>query len=95
MSSLDEKAHDVETTSPAPPSTGSHDGVTPDANVDSAWKFLNDHRDAAATGTGVEEPVNIDKLRHKIDWRIVPLMFCCYTMQFLDKVILNVSHHTS
>lgn len=25
-----------------------------------------------------------------MDWHIVPLMFGCYTMQFLDKVILNV-----
>ncbi|OAQ60344.1 allantoate permease [Pochonia chlamydosporia 170] len=52
--------------------------------VDAAWKYLNDHRDVP----GVEE-VNLGKLRRKIDWRIVPLMFCCYTMQFLDKVIYN------
>ena len=30
-------------------------------------------------------------LRRKIDWHIVPIMFCCYTMQFIDKVLLNVS----
>ena len=29
-------------------------------------------------------------LRRKIDWRIIPIMFCCYTMQFIDKVLLNV-----
>lgn len=32
-------------------------------------------------------------LRRKIDWHIVPIMFCCYTMQFIDKVLLNVSHY--
>jgi hypothetical protein len=56
-------------------------------NVDAAWKFLDQNRDAA----GASEAVHIDKMRRKIDWHIVPLMFCCYTMQFLDKVILNVS----
>ena len=30
-------------------------------------------------------------LRHKIDWNTVPMMSCCYTMQFIDKVLLNVS----
>lgn len=59
-------------------------GVT---NVDAAWKFLNEHRDAEGI-----DAVNLTALRHKIDWHIVPLMFLCYTMQFLDKVILNVSH---
>ena len=55
-------------------------------HVDTAWKFLDHHRDVAASNVSVD----IDALRRKIDWRIVPLMFCCYTMQFLDKVILNV-----
>jgi hypothetical protein len=54
--------------------------------VDSAWTFLDSHRDA-----NVKDYVDITALRRKIDWHIVPLMFCCYTMQFLDKVILNVS----
>jgi hypothetical protein len=27
----------------------------------------------------------------KIDWEIVPIMFACYTMQFIDKVLINVS----
>ncbi|KAF5013340.1 hypothetical protein FDECE_643 [Fusarium decemcellulare] len=58
-----------------------------DSNVDGAWKFLDDHREVAANNG----PVDVDALRRKIDWHIVPLMFCCYTMQFLDKVILNYS----
>ncbi|KAG5946951.1 hypothetical protein E4U59_002519 [Claviceps monticola] len=56
-------------------------GVT---NVDAAWKFLNDHREIVGV-----DAVNLNALRRKIDWHIVPLMFLCYTMQFLDKVILN------
>lgn len=34
---------------------------------------------------------SLKALRRKIDWHIVPIMFCCYTMQFIDKVLLNVS----
>lgn len=56
------------------------------SNVDGAWKFLDANRDVAeATATEAE----LKALRRKIDWHIVPIMFCCYTMQFLDKVILN------
>ncbi|GJD03602.1 Major facilitator superfamily transporter [Colletotrichum higginsianum IMI 349063] len=66
-------------------SSDSHAPSSNNNNVDAAWKFLNTHRDA---GDGTAS-VDIDALRRKIDWRIVPLMFLCYTMQFLDKVILN------
>jgi hypothetical protein len=56
-------------------------------SIDDAWSYLNtqnhDSHDA--------DSINIKALRRKIDRRIVPLMFGCYTMQFLDKVILNVS----
>ena len=34
--------------------------------------------------------VNEKKLMRKIDWRIIPLMFFCYLLQFLDKVLINV-----
>lgn len=36
-------------------------------------------------------PVNEKLVVRKIDWRIIPIMFACYTMQFLDKVLINVS----
>jgi hypothetical protein len=54
--------------------------------MDAAWTYLENHRDAdAKTAT-----IDLAALRRKIDFRIVPLMFLCYTLQFLDKVILNV-----
>lgn len=56
--------------------------------VDNAWSYLN------RQGNADTNAVNMRALRRKIDWHIVPLMFGCYTMQFLDKVILNVSYHT-
>lgn len=36
-------------------------------------------------------PKQLKALRRKIDFRIVPIMFLGYTMQFIDKVSLNVS----
>jgi hypothetical protein len=30
-------------------------------------------------------------IRHKVDRRILPFMFCCYFLQFIDKVMYNVS----
>lgn len=55
-------------------------------DVDAAWNFLNEHH-----GGDIEtSSMDLKAIRRKIDWRIVPLMFACYTMQFLDKVILNV-----
>ena len=55
------------------------------ADVDEAFNYLNDH---TATDT---ESVHLKALRRKIDWHIVPIMFACYTLQFLDKVAINVS----
>ena len=52
------------------------------SGVDTAWKYLRDHHDAADTAS-------LKKLKWKIDLHIVPLMFCCYTMQFLDKLVYN------
>jgi hypothetical protein len=56
--------------------------------VDTAWKYLDANRDVG--GDTDSEPIDLAALRRKIDWHIVPLMFLCYTLQFLDKVILNV-----
>ncbi|KAK4662303.1 uncharacterized protein QC763_700800 [Podospora pseudopauciseta] len=65
------------------------DAASNGGGVDLAWKFLNQHRDNA-NGTG--EYVDLAALRRRIDFRIVPLMFLCYTLQFLDKVILNYAN---
>jgi hypothetical protein len=42
-------------------------------------------------GSLTEEQYDISALRHKVDWHIVPIMFLCYLMNFIDKVALNVS----
>lgn len=56
-----------------------------DSDLDQAYWYVHESND------GVEAtPHELAALRRKIDWWIVPIMFCCYTMQFIDKVSLNV-----
>mgnify|MGYP001168577137 CR=1 FL=1 len=65
--------------------------VTPE-DADHALKFL------AKSGSN-DEPVfdqtRLKALRRRVDWQIIPLFFLCYTMSFLDKVILNVSRKST
>lgn len=96
MSSVDEKNADITVghRSPSSDASTANPNISIEAaagangEVDQAWKFLNDNRDAAAVNE--TEGIDMLALRRKIDLRVVPLLFLCYTMQFLDKVILNV-----
>lgn len=59
----------------------------PHANrVDDAVVYLKGHENEA-----LDSQVDLRALRRKIDLRLMPYMFCCYVLQFLDKVMLNVS----
>ncbi|KAL8968541.1 MAG: hypothetical protein Q9183_002416 [Haloplaca sp. 2 TL-2023] len=53
-------------------------------NLDQAYYYVHGTNDVAE-GT----PQELRRLRRRADWWIVPIMFCCYTMQFIDKVSLN------
>ena len=74
--------------------SGDSDNDTHSRDLDQAYWYMQDssnRHDAEQMSVG-----DLKRLRRKIDWRIVPIMFCCYTMQFIDKVLLNVSrrlHH--
>lgn len=57
-------------------------------DLDDAFKYLHDHGNAESTD------IDLATLRRKIDWRIVPIMFVCYVLQFVDKVVINVSCNT-
>ncbi|KAG6843183.1 hypothetical protein H0H87_007152 [Tephrocybe sp. NHM501043] len=49
-----------------------------------------DHAVVYLEGHGSESvEVDLVALRRKIDRRLMPYMFCCYVLQFLDKVMLN------
>lgn len=58
----------------------------PTDQVDDAVVYLKDHQNEA-----LDSQVDLSALRRKIDRRLMPYMFCCYVLQFLDKVMLNVS----
>ena len=55
--------------------------------VDDAWKYLDAHRDVNVGN----EPIDMVAIRRKIDYRVVPLGFLLYMMQFADKLVVNVS----
>lgn len=63
-----------------------------DRDLDQAYWYLQEKANFQALSPVPASALK--KLRRKIDWRIVPIMFCCYTMQFIDKVLLNVGVHT-
>ena len=51
---------------------------------DKAYQFLT----SIGAADDVQPNIDIKRLRRKVDWHIVPIMFLCYTMQFIDKVRL-------
>ncbi|KAK7739024.1 hypothetical protein SLS53_005922 [Cytospora paraplurivora] len=55
-------------------------------DVDAALEFLD------TTESGSMSEVDEKKLVHKIDWRIVPLMWACYNLQYLDKTLINYAN---
>lgn len=59
-------------------------GVHGDKAIDTALNYIQNARSIGSS-------VNEKQILRKIDWRIIPIMFACYTMQFLDKVLINVS----
>jgi hypothetical protein len=66
---------------PRPPS--------PPRSIDLAYQFLKQHSQIA----DAPDEERIKALLWRVDLRIVPIMFACYTTQFLDKVLINVSPH--
>ncbi|KAJ9306737.1 hypothetical protein DTO217A2_3724 [Paecilomyces variotii] len=52
-------------------------------NVDAALEFLQ------TENTAVMSEVDEKRLIRKIDWMIMPLMWMCYNLQYLDKVLIN------
>lgn len=60
-------------------------------SVDDVLHYMKDHENLQVDA----ERVDIRRLRKRIDKRIVPIMFLCYTMHFVDRSLLNVSKQTS
>jgi hypothetical protein len=55
--------------------------------VDDALRFVQRSDVQNVHTTAVDDKA----LVRKIDGRIIPIMFLCYLMQFIDKVLLNVN----
>ncbi|KAK2029785.1 major facilitator superfamily transporter [Colletotrichum zoysiae] len=56
-------------------------------NADAALDFLRNGGDVRPMTAGDERA-----LKRKVDWRIVPLMFACYILQYLDKTLINYAN---
>ena len=54
----------------------------PSNNGDKALRFLKNAHDVGELTAEGEK-----KLVRKIDWMIMPLMCCCYCLQYLDKTL--------
>ena len=58
----------------------STEGVSPDRSSDMVGRI---------------DTVDEKTLYRRIDWHIMPLMFFCYLLQFLDKVLINYANIVS
>lgn len=56
-------------------------GALPSGRVDAALEFLQ------AQETVDMSAIDEKKLVQKIDWMIIPLLWACYMLQYLDKVL--------
>lgn len=55
-------------------------------DADKALEFLRHNEEGEGTVVDVDEKV----LVKKIDWMIVPIMFACYFLQYLDKSLCRL-----
>ena len=57
----------------------------PHSRRDEALTYLEDHGKHA-----VSDEAYLKAIRTKVDWRVPPMLACCYLVQNLDKFALNV-----
>lgn len=57
-------------------------------DADVALDFLRSEGAAAPEMSPQDER----RLRRKIDWMVMPLMWCCYCLQYLDKTLINYAN---
>lgn len=62
-----------------------------DSRFDQALDFLKQHKNEAAVSLS-RQAAFTRALRRRVDFRVIPFLCCCYTLNFLDKVLLNVRH---
>lgn len=52
-------------------------------------EYVGDRNKEMAVIDSQDRSGDVRRIRRKVDWRIVPIMFLCYTVQFIDKISLN------
>lgn len=57
-------------------------------DVDDAWAFLESH----GAPSHVANEKDLKAIRRKVDLALLPLLLAAYTLQFIDKALLNVCH---
>lgn len=94
MSGLEKKSSSLDkSTIDTPPSDVESGSVTP-YEGDAALSYLRQQIGDGDTGVA---DINESKLVWKIDFMIMPLMWCCYFLQYLDKTLINyvsIPHHS-
>lgn len=92
MDHEDEKKYDLEASTaplsdrvPSPPKAGA---ITDVAHADAALSFLRN----TSTTIRPMTPEDEKRLLRKIDWMIMPLMWICYCLQYLDKTLINYAN---
>jgi sugar phosphate permease len=83
----DEKS-EIESAQRTPSNGAPEVGIVKDvSNADVALDFLRNRGDAREMTAEDEK-----KLVRKIDFMIMPLMWCCYCLQYLDKTLINYAN---
>lgn len=92
MDHEDEKKYDLEASTappsdraPSPPKAGA---ITDVAHADAALSFLRNTSTTIRPMSAEDEK----RLLRKIDWMIMPLMWMCYCLQYLDKTLINYAN---
>ncbi|KAL2276307.1 hypothetical protein FJTKL_00992 [Diaporthe vaccinii] len=67
------------------------DGSDNDRRFDQALDFLKQHKNDAAVSLSRQASFT-RALRRRVDFRVIPFLCCCYTLNFLDKVLLNYAN---
>lgn len=91
MSSSSLKEKDVEA-SASPAESETRHGEIRDIstkNADDALDFLQHEGTTAVRAMTAQDEKT---LRRKIDWMIMPLMWSCYCLQYLDKTLINYAN---
>ncbi|KAH8669005.1 major facilitator superfamily domain-containing protein [Xylariales sp. PMI_506] len=78
---------DVSILSPQPTNKAAPEA---DSLRDEALNFLQQHKNEASLDL-THDRAFTKALRRKIDWRLTPFFWLCYTLNYVDKVLLNLT----